>query len=356
MTTVIHNGPRIIVRTTRRPGPQKVLVVTFSPAIERGESKPIRGFGEDYIAKLGYDTLCFISSDNHWWHVQEAVQAVEAAARICAEYDEVVGYGVSMGAYGALLFSKQLRLTRIIAAVPQYSIDPSARPFETRWAHFAKRVELPSAELVEAINPKSEIYFLYDPLFQPDYAHMALLKPAGGRHIRASFANHSVTRLLNRLKVLSLVVEGVIAGTADPAKIQREIVRSRKTDPEFFLLVGERLAAKGKTRLIRAFPNLDFSGFKKPFDVERAARVFTKAGVPLKAAYALCEVKLRNGTTNNDERIKRMVLHYARGLKADDAQLDDENLLKRILPVLDDPTFTRRVSRILSRTGPMASS
>ena len=67
------------------------------------------------------------------------MEIVDLILPIRREYDRAVTYGNSMGAYGALLISRAIQATDVIAFAPQYTVDATIMPEERRWLHATGR-------------------------------------------------------------------------------------------------------------------------------------------------------------------------------------------------------------------------
>ena len=132
------------LRIRYAPGRSRRLVISLSGVgRERHEEPPIEFYR---MARWGDENhVLFITDESRSWlnapGMAEAIVKVieETAARIDAT--DVIALGNSMGGTMALLLSKLTRLDRVIAFVPQWSVDPQIVPEETRWPYFRKRIE-----------------------------------------------------------------------------------------------------------------------------------------------------------------------------------------------------------------------
>ena len=223
------------------------LVITFTPAIEKGNEKPKRGFGEYFLSNRGYDVLCFISTENHWWQVPEMESALQAAEAICSNYANISGYGVSMGAYGLLMYSRRLGIDKILAIVPQVTVDPSKPPFEIRWADFAKRINFQNDDLNAGLNASSRVTFVYDPLFQ-DRKHIDLIDAKIQNTFPVTFMRHAASRYLQRLGILETLVIDLLEDRLDLNSLMRRLRHSRKLDREFWFWLVKTCLDRGRDR------------------------------------------------------------------------------------------------------------
>ena len=89
------------------------------------------------FVKKGY---CHLHLQSRWndWYINDETGALEAAlTALTIPCHEVIAMGFSMGGYGALRFARALRLQRLIAVSPQYSISPAHVPFDRRFRRSA---------------------------------------------------------------------------------------------------------------------------------------------------------------------------------------------------------------------------
>jgi len=143
----------------------KTIVVTFS---KFSKSPPAALFGAKFLDDRGLSYVAYQATDNHWWHSPEMSSAAEAALPLLKGYTRIIAYGASMGASGALLFSKALGADRVIAIAPQYSILPDLVPKETRWRKEAATINHLLIDPQESVSPEAEKVIVYDPFERLD--------------------------------------------------------------------------------------------------------------------------------------------------------------------------------------------
>ena len=142
-------------------GQQRKLAFTFSALDGVGIGRKARGFGVNFLLKNGYDVVAFKAGRALWYQdfADEALDCVlgfvEALGR---QYEIRVGYGMSMGATGAIAFSNKLSLDRVIGFSPQFCVTP---PWDRRWVPFAEPGFGFSVQL-DQINGKADYFIIYD--------------------------------------------------------------------------------------------------------------------------------------------------------------------------------------------------
>jgi glycosyltransferase involved in cell wall biosynthesis len=164
------------------------LAVTFQPYDYLGfEAK---GFGENFFISLGYDVLCFKTTENDWYQTASIEDMTHLAEEYLQHYRLRVGYGSSMGGYGALYFAKALELNKVIAFSPQFSIESSSVPFELRWQENASSLSFNHTPMIG--DDDVEVFMLYDPINTLDQKHVNLIRSQfpTGQDIKLPFTGH----------------------------------------------------------------------------------------------------------------------------------------------------------------------
>lgn len=121
----------LIRATLFNPG-QSALFVSFRQRIpDPGaftDPTPVRSF-----TSKGMSHLHLQSRWNDWYINDETVALEAVLADLAHGFDDACAMGFSMGGFAAFRFAAALRLRRIIAVSPQYSISPDHVPFDRRY-------------------------------------------------------------------------------------------------------------------------------------------------------------------------------------------------------------------------------
>ncbi len=107
----------------------KFLLVTLST---RASPLSPTVFGMGYFSRREIAWVALKSNQNHWWQTKE-LETVAALIKTIIKieaYNEVICYGASMGAMGALLLAPMIGAKKILAVGPVLTVDPSLEP---RW-------------------------------------------------------------------------------------------------------------------------------------------------------------------------------------------------------------------------------
>lgn len=125
------------------PGKSDILVLSFAGVGLEEDAVP-----GDEAARLaggdGENHVMFISDGSRSWMngpgIMEGVKI--AFARIMARIKprRVVVMGNSMGGTSALIFGAEVAVNAVLSLVPQFSVNPTILPDETRWQTYTNRI------------------------------------------------------------------------------------------------------------------------------------------------------------------------------------------------------------------------
>lgn len=211
------------------PGTRPLLIVTLDYRKQgRHEfSPPNHSSG---FARQGYGQLSISTRCNDWF-VNPDTTALEAAlAEVAAKYERVQAIGWSMGAYGALRFSKALDLDGVVAISPQYAITQGAVAGDSRYAAEAATYDSALGDLAAHGKRDLKGVIMVDPFAPYDLAHAQLAQAAFPKLkiLRLGFAGHPASRVLK--------------GAGKTWLIQREAAIKKQTGLE---LIKAHRAARG---------------------------------------------------------------------------------------------------------------
>lgn len=218
------------------------LVVTFDNMKSRDLRGPRFPWGYQWLMRRGDSHLGVMMARRNDWFRHGALFDVFddlAGAGFFAQFAEVVFYGSSMGGYGALAFSVAAPGARVVAMVPQTSLDPAVVPWEARYQRGFERGDWADRRYADGAAARN-VTLIYDPFSAADHLHAARLPDA--RHFQLPFAGHRVGRHLLLMGALGAVAEQLIEGRISLAE-WRALARGRHQSlPWCRALVAECLA------------------------------------------------------------------------------------------------------------------
>jgi hypothetical protein len=192
------------------------VVVTFTPRPKKGRPIPAL-WGTKYLEKRGISYVAFQALGSHWWQTPEMDEAVKVIRPTLSRYSRITTYGGSMGAHGALAFSKTLGAQRVIASAPQFSMDPEVVPWETRWKGEGRSFRVKNT--LDGVSESAEKVIIFDPEFALDVRHAELFAQAPNTHlVLAPGASHYT---LKRLREAGLLAQFMDALFSTPIQVEK---------------------------------------------------------------------------------------------------------------------------------------
>jgi tetratricopeptide (TPR) repeat protein len=229
------------------PKPQSSsLVITFSNWVAH-PSLESEAFAQKFLEKSSHSALYFVCSSNNWYQYPEMDEACASCLPFIKNYRNIIGYGLSMGGYAAIKFSGRLNCNEVLAISPQYSIDRSKVPWETRWAAEATKVVFFDDNICSSI--KGRIHILYD-CNHVDALHALLIKNESSAILMAfPHSRHTPAGVLSNMGLLQPLVEMLANGSfAANAFVEEYKSRRAKSYIYYFNLAisGKNLSRKIK--------------------------------------------------------------------------------------------------------------
>lgn len=207
------------------------LVVTFASWHEAPE-KERPGFAEDFLIRRGISAVHVTCGDNSWYQYPEMDAAMAAAARARPSFERCYTYGLSMGGYAAIRFAGAVGAETAITIAPQFTIDPTQPPFDTRWSKDAARIRFIHGD--SWTNVRAQVVAIYDNR-GIDLRHVILYR----RFVRLfeiglPYAGHNPAQFLQSLGLFQDLIAGLLGEHFDAASFRRTFRKKRKISPEYF--------------------------------------------------------------------------------------------------------------------------
>lgn len=186
-------------------------------------AKPCQG--ENYLSSRNINHITIKCGRNTWYQDEEFSGVIHAIRQAGAGF-HLIGYGASMGGYAAISFYECLGLADAISFCPQFSIDSTKVPFETRWRKEAGDLVFRN-DFASGTPVARKATVIYDPFHKLDSAHCALIAQyhPGIRLFRLPFCGHNPQEYLRALRPGGLLPEFVEALLTD--QFEPEMYRKR---------------------------------------------------------------------------------------------------------------------------------
>lgn len=270
----------------------KHLVVAFHPLqLTHTLDLPRKGQSRETLRGAGLDSVQIIPRGNHWYQYGDIPEMIAEVRRIAAPYSEVVAYGQSMGAYGAIHTSALLRPTKVLAICPQFSIDPNRINFETGFRTLAKDIDFMRDEIQDNASQDTDFIIAYDQLFSIDGNHYREYE----RHLknlyrlRMPFCGHGVSEALKEAKMipeylLTLITKGKHELNATRQEFRRHRDKIKLYQESLRLALAKRkLKAKDiESASKHAFKHYELK--KKFSSIQLYCEIAEQLGTPQQAA------------------------------------------------------------------------
>lgn len=218
-------------------------VVCFDPWYNKPD--PDRAaFGLRYFSTNNINVVSIKSHGNHWYQHAEMDEVIDRINQRLAGRQRV-GYGSSMGGYGALNFSERLGLSRVLLFAPQSSCDVREVPWERRW-------EVEQDTLVTRYDRISQIapvpgYLFFDPHNRNDRRHAdRILERHPVTPIKMPFSGHHALDWFSQNRTISQLIKSVVFD----ATREKDAIHARRQDrikvATYWLNLSGHLRGKGK--------------------------------------------------------------------------------------------------------------
>lgn len=245
---ILFSGDDVRVVSNIIDGARGVLVVSFPSADpKQGLDRP--GFGSRWLYELGLSSVAVKVSYNHWFQTPEMDAALASIAAIAGDFDRVVTYGSSMGAYGAIACSKAVGAHTVLAVSPQWSIDPERIPWDRRWLEESSRIARHHGFVRDKMNEiatDGDVLVIADPWdIDAIHARHILMDVAKGNWISIPGSGHPAMSLLKEYKMVSRFMRSILIEGRCPDDWRAEIRIKRRMAQRYWLSLAKAAAARG---------------------------------------------------------------------------------------------------------------
>ncbi|GAA3866891.1 phosphoadenosine phosphosulfate reductase [Celeribacter arenosi] len=208
----------------------KTLIVTFENldhVFDFNDGK--LPWGYDFVTNNGWSLLGLMAHDWTWYRDEAVLDFFDRLARegFFEQFEKVVFYGASMGAYAAAAFSAAAPGATVVLISPQATLSRDDASWETRYRKaWSRDFSGRYGYAPDMLSDADKVYLFYDPLAPLDAMHAALFRGANVLKLRCRYFGHRIASMWGRMGVLKPIVEGAITGTL--------------SEKEFYHLLRER--------------------------------------------------------------------------------------------------------------------
>ena len=214
----------------------RILLVTFENldhVVNRAEDK--LPWGYSLAEKNNWSILGLMAHEWSWYRDNAVLDFFDELrdTGFFKEFDRVIFYGASMGAYAACAFSSAAPGSDVIAISPQATLDRSIASWETRYRktwrrNFSDRYGFAPDQVLTA----NHVVLVYDPASQLDAMHATLFRSDNVLPVRCRFMGHRIMSLWATMGVLKEAAGCLLAPEPDIAEFRR-LMRHRYDSPRY---------------------------------------------------------------------------------------------------------------------------
>ena len=241
------------VRARFAPGApgRDAVIVTFA-ARQAEQSLDRAGFAEPFLERASLPAIHITVAWNHWYIVPEMAPALAAVREAAAPFARRVAYGSSMGGYGALLHSRAMGATRVVAVSPRFSIDPAKVPFHRQHREEAARLDFGGDDMEGGLSADAMLILAGD-TGHLDAGHLALIRAASGGRARLlplPFAGHPAAPFLQETRLLRETTRALLLDAEpDLAALRRRVRGVRGASASYWEAMSRRALRTGRDAL-----------------------------------------------------------------------------------------------------------
>ncbi|MHC0017085.1 hypothetical protein ACW2B4_04855 [Acinetobacter pittii] len=250
------------IRAIFLPGDSNTLVLSFGDLITRASGLSINA--EKSLIKYQYNVIGVMPKQKSWFPQESMVELAKAISPILEGFKNIVGYGGSMGGYAAIKYSNLLNMNRVIAFVPQYSIDPE-HVEDRRYAEFFDSVANKDMQIQpQDVDSAREYVIVYDPYFSIDREHYLKIKELlpNLHTIHLPFTGHEALSVL----ASSSLLHDFIEHDFDEIYFYQQVRKVKKQSKFYFRNVLAHVLTQHDEMLLKILRQNDFQLDERYFD------------------------------------------------------------------------------------------
>ncbi|MGZ2260221.1 glycosyltransferase family 2 protein [Roseobacter sp. A03A-229] len=212
------------------------LVVSFDNISTARQEGPRWPWGYGFLTgKLGCSVLGVMASQRNWFRhdfVHDSFDQLRDTG-FFEQFDEVLFYGASMGAFAALTYARCCADARVLAIAPQSTLNRTTLPEEERWG-WTRKLDWEGryGDARGATDAAKDVVVISDPYYAPDRAQVARLEGANIRHLRMPFFGHQLPNAFVNMGILQPLLTDMFEERLTNQRFY-QLLRARRDLPRF---------------------------------------------------------------------------------------------------------------------------
>lgn len=234
----------------------KPLVFTFANANRTDPScvispgnidRSISPWGYEFMKSLGVNIVS-LASINYpsWYRSPELEKFMYFVGENTNEFAYKVSYGDSMGAFGASVFSNELKINMSLLLYPISTLNIELAPFVKKY-EFARASYDWTRGLYDGAISKCNGVIIYDPLCKSDRLHQKRYG-ANYERIRCTGLGHGCAGILNKNKLLKPLILDILDNRLDINRHRFNFKSVIRTLPAFYVALDKAARKRRKRR------------------------------------------------------------------------------------------------------------
>ena len=227
----------------------KRLVVSFdniSVVREEGQRWPW-GF-KILTEEMNCSVLGVMATQRNWFRQEFVHDAFETLRDqgFFEQFDEVLFYGTSMGAFAALVYSQCSPGANVLAIAPQSTLNRDILPKDDRWGWTA-RLDWKGRfnDAADVTATAKNVTIIADPYFEPDFDQVSRIKGDNITWLKTPFMGHQLPNAFHLMGILKPLLYAAVSGTLTP-ELFYKLFRARRELPRFQHDILMHAEARGK--------------------------------------------------------------------------------------------------------------
>ena len=245
-------------------GSSDELIFSFGDLITRAKGLSINA--EKSLLKHDFNVIGIMPKQKSWFPESSMRQMFAAIEDLIAPFKTRIGYGGSMGGYAAIKYSNLLDLKRVVALVPQYSINPEDVEDPRYNMFFHAELNANMQIQPQDVSAEREYIVVYDPYCPEDRAQYIKLEQVLP-HIHTlnlPFTGHDAIAVLASSELLY----DFLLHDFDATYFYQKIRQVKKNSKFYYRKVIENLLPRHKNALGSILINNDLQLDNQFFDAK----------------------------------------------------------------------------------------
>ena len=252
------------IRVIFLQGSSDELIFSFGDLITRAKGLSINA--EKSLHKYDFNVIGIMPKQKSWFPEHSLHAMFAAIESVIAPFKIRIGYGGSMGGYAAIKYANLLDLKRVVALVPQYSINPD-EVTDSRYNMFFN-AELNANMQVQPhdVALEREYIVIYDPYCAEDRAHYVKLQQVLPKiqTLTLPFTGHDAIAVL----ASSALLHDLLVRQFDAPYFYQKIRQVKKRSKFYYRKVIESALPHHRQALVNIFKNNDLQLDQQFFDAK----------------------------------------------------------------------------------------